>query len=85
MIYLSEDKHPIINAIKEKGWIVFEVYGNRTTEKNGLSGGWWIDTNVTFETDHYTSHRIIHNKYLGGTLKDALKEVKGDNFPTNVL
>lgn len=33
MIYTCEDKHPIVSALKKKGWVLFEVYGNRVSEK----------------------------------------------------
>ena len=29
MIYTYEDKHPIVSALKKKGWVLFDVYGNR--------------------------------------------------------
>ena len=41
------------------------------------------DTNITFETEHYNSHRAIHGKYLGRTRKDALWTIKQDDFPIN--
>jgi hypothetical protein len=83
MIYTYEDKHPIISAIKKKGWVLFEVYSARVTEKNGICGGWWIDCAVAYDTEHYETHKKINRKYLGNTLRDSLKEVKSDRFPSN--
>jgi len=85
MIYTYEDNHKIIKALKKKGWVLFEVYGNRVTEENGINGGWWIDCAVAYETIHYETHKVINHKYLGDTLRDALNEVKSDIFPSNIL
>jgi len=83
MIYTHVDRHPIVTALKKKGWVLFDVTAARTTEANGISGGWWIDCAVSFGTEHYKTHRIINGKWLGATLKDALKEVNSDKFPSN--
>lgn len=84
MIYTHEDKHPIVSALKKKGWILFDVTAARVTEANGICGGWWIDCAVAYGTEHYETHKTINGKWLGITLKDALKEVKSDRFPSNV-
>jgi hypothetical protein len=84
MIYTYEDKHPIVSALKKKGWVLFDVYGNRVTEKNGINGGWWIDCATAHETEHYDTHKAIHGKYLGNTLRDSLRELKSDKFPSNI-
>ncbi len=84
MIYTHEDKHPIVSALKKKGWILFDVTVVRATEANGICGGWWIDCAVAYGTEHYETHKIINGKWLGITLKDALKKVKSDEFPLNV-
>ena len=41
MIYDQDDNHPVINALKNKGWHTFYVHSSRI--KNQFSG-WWIDT-----------------------------------------
>ena len=81
MIYTHEDKHPIITALKKKGWVLFDVYANKLSD--GIHGGVWIDCAPAYGTEHYESHKIINHKYIGNTLKDALKEVKSDRFPKN--
>ena len=45
--------------------------------------GWWIDCAVSYGTEHFETHRIINGKWLGVKLKDALKEVRSDLFPSN--
>lgn len=40
MIYTHEDKHPIVSALKKKGWILFDVTASRVTKANGICGGW---------------------------------------------
>lgn len=81
MIYTHEDKHPIISALKKKGWVLFDVYANKLSD--GIHGGVWIDCAPAYGTEHWESHSVINHKYLGGTLKDSLKEVKSDRFPEN--
>ena len=82
MIYTHEDKHPIVNALKKKGWVLFMVTRNKLSD--GITGGVWIDCCDAYGTKHYNSHQKIHDKYLGDTLKEAIKEVKSDKFPSNV-
>jgi len=81
MIYTYEDKHPIITALKKKGWIVFDVTANKISD--GITGGVWIDCCQAYNTEYRESHKKIHRLYLGDTLKDAIIEVKSDNFPIN--
>jgi hypothetical protein len=85
MIYTYEDNHSIIDAIKKKGWVIFEVYGNRVTKNSDIYDGWWIDCAVAYGTKHFKTHKEINNKYLGNTLKDSLKTVNSEKFPFNVL
>lgn len=84
MIYTHEDKHPIVSALKKKGWVLFDITRARATEVNGINGGWWIDCSPTFGTEHYETHKIVNDRWLGITLKDALNEVKSDKFPSNI-
>lgn len=84
MIYSNDDKHPIITALKQKGWVLFDVTFARATEKNGIHGGWWVDCSSSFGTEHYISHKQIDKKWLGMTLKDSLKNIKSDKFPQNL-
>jgi hypothetical protein len=83
MIYTYEDNHPIIKAIKKRGWVLFMVTKNKISD--GITGGVWIDCCDAYDTEHYESHKKIHGLYLGNTLKDALKEVKSDRFPIRQL
>ena len=84
MIYTHEDKHPIIIALKRKGWVIFDVTAARVTEENGIYGGWWIDCAVAYDTEHFETHKVISGKYLGNTLRDSLSEVKSERFPQNI-
>lgn len=83
MIYSNNDNHPIIRSLKDKGWVVFEVTYARPSYKNGISGGWWIDCAVAYETNHRDSHKLINDKFLGTTLKSSLALVKSNKFPEN--
>lgn len=82
MLYTNEDKHPIVNALKSKGWKIFIVSRNKVSD--GITGGVWIDCCDAYNTEHYESHKKIHNLYLGNTLKEAMQEVKSDKFPCNI-
>ena len=83
MIYTQDDNHPLVKLLKTKGWVIFDVTSARATERNGICAGWWIDCYQAFGTKHQETHRVINKRFLGITLKDALLEVKNDNFPTN--
>jgi len=84
MIYTHEDKHPIVTALKKKGWVLFDVTAARATGNNGICGGWWIECAVAFGTEHYETHKKINRKWLGIKLKDALEEVRSDAFASNI-
>lgn len=81
MMYDNKDKHPTVEILKKKGWVLFEVYSSRFRNE---WGGWRIDTAVAFGTEHEKTHKEINGKYLGTTLKEALKTLKSDKFPLNV-
>jgi hypothetical protein len=78
MIYTQDDNHPVVNAIKKKGWTIFMVTSSRI--KNEYSG-WWIDIADTYDTEYAESHKAIDCKYLGETRKDALYTINYHNFP----
>lgn len=80
MIYDNKDNHIVVNKLKEKGWVLFDVSQSRV--KN-IYGGWWIDTAPAYGTEHYDSHKKIDGIFLGSTLKESLHTIKGVNFPTN--
>lgn len=82
MIYDHSDNHPIVKAIKSKGWVIFMVAGARVTEKNGIYGGYWIDCYEAHGTIHEISHKMIHGYCLGNTMRDALQEIKSGRFPS---
>ncbi len=82
--YNQDDNHVIIKALKRKGWVIFEITYATLTADNGICGGWWIDCYATYETEHYKSHRAIHGKWLGQTIKVALCNIKDLNFPINL-
>lgn len=84
MIYSHEDNHKLVKEIKNKGWDLFEVYGNRVTSQNGIHGGYWLDCSVSFETDQWEDNKVINGLYLGDTMKDAIKHVKSDKFPVKI-
>ena len=80
MVRTQDVNHPVVNAIKAKGWKIFSVSNSRI--KNQYSG-WWIDTMDAHETEYEASHKAIDCEYLGETIKDALGTIKRDSFPTN--
>lgn len=81
MTYSQDDKHIIVNALKKKGWKVFDImYANKS---NGVHSGWRIECSPTFSTEYYESHKAIDGKWLGLTIREAMETIKSDNFPTN--
>lgn len=80
MIYDYKDNHPIIKAIKSKGWAIFEVYSSKS---KGECAGWRIDASIAHSTKHEETHRKINGLFLGFTLNDSLKNVFSDKFPSN--
>ncbi len=78
MIRTQDDNHPVVNAIKKKGWKIFMVTNSRI--KNQYSG-WWIDTSDAYGTKYGLSHQKIDCMYLGETIKDALYTINKCPFP----
>jgi len=81
MIYTQDDNHPVVKAIKKKGWKIFMVTSSRI--KNEYSG-WWIDTCDAYDTEYRESHKAIDSTYLGETRKDALYTINHNDFPVFV-
>lgn len=80
MIYDYTDKHILVNALKRKGWVLFELYSSQKEDKYK---GWFIDTAISFNTEHYETHKKINGKFLGTNLKGAMFCVRRNDFPIN--
>ena len=79
-MYNNEDDHITVKILKKKGWKIFEIYFSRHKSEYG---GWWIDTAIAFNTKYSKSHKAIHGKFLGVTLKEALYTLRHHTFPKN--
>jgi hypothetical protein len=77
MIYTSTNNHRIVKALKRKGFVLFDIYYAKPSISSGIYSGWIVDCSITFNTEHYETHKVIDGMYLGRTIKESLKNING--------